>query len=209
MREVNFVPAWYPSVLRQKRFLTAQAWMTVILVVGGLASLMAAHRAGAAAHSELIESKVRAEQMFKQVSQLDEMLNLQKQLVGKQAIVNELGLPVEMSRVIAELGVCAPREVTFTELVAGTSERAPTSLAERAAALTGTRSSVPSRQMNMRLRGIAPTESEVTTFYSKLIQRSCLSQVRLVHSNEKVDVDHKMREFEITFTINLDPQDAQ
>ena len=60
----------------------------------------------------------------------------------------------------------------------------------------------------MRLHGIAPTESEVTTFYSALIQRPCLSQVRLVNSNERVDLDHKMREFEITFTINLDPQEA-
>lgn len=208
MREVNFLPAWYPNVVRQKKLLTAQAWGTAIIVVGGLAALLAAHRAGAAANNELIASKERAQQMIKQVHQLDEMLDLKKQLVAKQAIVNELGLPVELSRVVAEMGACAPREVTFTELVAITQEHAPATIAERASAATGARLAVPSRQLALRLRGIAPTESEVTAFYSRLIQRPCLSQVRLVNSNEKVDAEHKMREFEITFSINLDPQDV-
>jgi hypothetical protein len=209
MREVNFLPAWYPNVVRQKRLLTAQAWATAIVVGGGLAALFAAHRAGAAANNELLQSKVQAQQMIKQVHQLDEMLDLQKQLVAKQGIVNELGLPVELSRVVAEMGACAPREVTFTEIVANTVERAPATISERAAALAGQRTATPSRQLQLRLRGIAPTESEVTTFYSHLIQRPCFSQVRLVNSNEKVDVDHKMREFEVTLTINLDPQDSQ
>jgi hypothetical protein len=209
MREVNFVPAWYPAVIRQKRLLTIQAWATAIIVVGGLATLLAAHRAGAAANHDLLQSKERAQQMIKKVHELDELLDLQKQLKLKQGIVNELGLPVELSRMVAEMGACAPREITFTEIVALTAEHAPATIAERAAAVAGQRNTVPSRQLQIRLRGIAPTESEVTTFYSKLIQRPCFSQVRLVNSNEKIDVDHKMREFEVGFTINLDPQDSQ
>src|SRR4051812_11541365 len=160
MREVNFLPPWYPKVIRQKKLLTAQAWLTAVVVVGGLATLMAAHRAGAAANEELLQSKERAQQMIKQVHQLDEMLDLQKQLVGKQAIVNELGLPVELSRVVAEMGACAPREVTFTEIVAMTSERTTSTVAERAAAAAGARPATPSRQLQLRLRGIAPTEAE-------------------------------------------------
>lgn len=209
MREVNFLPAWYPAVVRQKKLLTAQAWGTAIVVVSGLAVLFYAHRAGAAANAELMVSKDRAQQMIKQVHQLDEMLDLQKQLQAKQAIVNELGLPVELSRVVAETGACAPREITFTEMVANTMERAPLTAAERTAIASGIRTLAPSRQLSIRLRGIAPTESEVTTFYSRLIQRPCFSQVRLVNSNEKVDAEHKMREFEINFAINLDPQDGQ
>lgn len=207
MREVNFVPAWYPKVVRQKQLLTVQAWATAVIVGGGLVALFTAHRAGAAANVELSRSKDRAQQMIKQVHQLDEMLDLQKQLIGKQAIVNELGLPVELSRVLAEMGTCAPREVTFTEVTASTVERAPASIADRASVSVGNQSSAPLRQLVLRLRGIAPTESEVTNFYSKLIQRPFLSQVRLVNSNEKVEADHKMREFEISLSINLDPQE--
>lgn len=208
MREVNFLPTWYPKVVRQKKLLTVQAWATAVVVTVGLVTLFSAHRAGAAANEELLRSKERAQQMIKQVHQLDEMLDLQKQLVGKQAIVNELGVPVELSRVIAEIGVCTTKEVTFTEFAASTIERAPASIAERAAQIAGAKSSAPTRQLSLRLRGIAPTEAEVTNFYSKLIQRPFFSTVRLVNSNEKVEADHKMREFEVTFSINLDPPES-
>lgn len=206
MREVNFLPTWYPKVVRQKRLLTAQAWITAVLVGGGLVALYSAHRTSLAAGAELQHSKDRAQQMIKQVHQLDEMLDLQKQLVAKQAIVTDLGLPVEISRVVAEMGACAPREVTFTQLWANTAEHAPVTIAERAAAAVGGRADAVSRKLDLRLHGVAPTEGEVTTFWSRLMARPSFSAVRLVNSTEKVDGDHKMREFEITFSIDLDPQ---
>jgi hypothetical protein len=208
VREVNFLPPWYPKVVRQKRLLTAQAWGTAIVVGGGLLALLATHRAGAAVKSDLLKSKARAQHMIKQVHQLDEMLDLQKQLVAKQAIVAELGLPVELSRVVAEMGSCAPREVTFTHVDAKTTERAATTIAERAAASLAGKTHAGARQVELRLRGIAPTEGEVTAFWSRLMARPSFSAVRLVNSNERVDADHKMREFEITLNINLDPQGA-
>lgn len=207
MREVNFLPAWYPKVVRQKQLLTAQAWGTATIVVGGFIALLGAHRAGAAADRDLLSAKERAQLMVQQVHQLDEMLNLQKQLVAKQAIVSELGLPVELSRVVAEMGACAPREVTFIEIRAATVERGPQTIAERAAAATGMRPAAE-RQLELRLRGIAPTEGEVTAFWSRLMSCPSFSAVRLVNSNEKIEGDHKMREFEITFSISLDPQGA-
>lgn len=208
MREINFLPAWYPKVVRQKRLLTAQAWGTAVVVVGGLLALLVTHRVSTAAARELMQSQDRAQVMLKQVHQLDEMLDLQKQLTSKQAIVGELGLPVELSRVVAAMGACAPREVTFTQVSASTTERAATNVAERALAAVSGRQNLVYRQLELRLHGIAPTEGEVTAFWSRLMAEPSFSAVRLVNSNERIDADHKMREFEITFNINLDPQGA-
>ena len=208
MREINFLPTWYPKVVRQKRLLTAQAWGTAIVVVGGLTGLLITHRVSMAAAQELMQSQDRAQQVLKRVHQLDELLDLQRQLTNKQAIVGELGLPVEMNRVVAEMSACAPREVTFTQISSVTTERTVSNIAERAVASISGRSNPVYRQLELRLHGIAPTEGEVTAFWSRLMAQPSFSAVRLVNSNEKVDADHKMREFEITFNINLDPQGA-
>jgi hypothetical protein len=209
MREINFLPAWYPKVVRQKKLLTLQAWATAVVVVGGLGGLLVMHRTTRKVQTELDRTQVKATQTIKAVHQLDELLDLQRELVAKKAIVNELGLPVELSRVLAEMGSCTPREVTFTEVEANTLESAPATIAERAvAAASGKSSTGGTRRLELKLRGIAPTEGEVTTFWSRLIQRPFMSQVRLVNSTEKIDGDHKMRVFEITLNIALDAKEG-
>ena len=34
MREVEFLPAWYPQVRRRRRLVVLQAWMTLAVLIG-------------------------------------------------------------------------------------------------------------------------------------------------------------------------------
>ena len=48
MREVEFLPEWYPAVRRRKRMVAMQAWATLILIcVLGLWTVMSQQRVAA------------------------------------------------------------------------------------------------------------------------------------------------------------------
>ena len=201
MREIDFLPAWYPKVRRQRRLLTIQAYSTAILVIAGLIALFATQRKAEAAHRELNASMDRAQKTILAVHELDDMLKLERRLTSQQQIVAELGLPVEVNRVLAEIGGCLPREVTLTDIGVTTHEVAqPASILERA---TG-HAAGPSRQMELKVCGIAPTEAEVTTFWTRLAALPFLEQVKLVNTDESREGDHLMRKFQVTFAIRLD-----
>lgn len=201
MREVDFLPDWYPAVRRQRSVLRVQVYASAAVVLAGVAALTVSYHQCEAAQRQLNQTNERAEQAVKEVHQLDEMLSLQNQLKTKRQIVSELGLPVELSRVMSEFNQCLPREVSFTDVDIKTVENTVDSIAERAK--NEGKKSV-TRRFEMALKGVAPTESEVTAFWSRLIQRPYFTEVRLVNSVERTSGEHRWRYFEITLAIPLD-----
>lgn len=202
MREIDFLPDWYPAVRRQRAMLRTQVCVSAVVVFAGLGMLLASYRQCDAAEAKLKSAREVAQQAVKEVHQLDEMLSLQKQLVTKQRIIGELGLPVEMGRVISELNQCLPTSVSFVDLDFKTQEKAiETTIADRAK-----QGATPtlSRRLELNIKGVAPTESDVTAFWSRLIQRPYFTDVRLVNSIERRSNDHRWRSFEISLAIALD-----
>lgn len=203
MREIDFLPAWYPKVRRQRRLLTIQAYATAVLVLAGLIALFATQRKADAARHELEGSKQRAQKTIEAVHELDEMLKLEQRLSQQQRIVAELGLPVEVNRVLAEVGSCLPREATLTQINVLTQETSQQlTILDRATGKNGG----PRRQMELKVSGVAPTEAEVTTFWTRLAALPFLEQVKLINTDESRQGDHLMRKFEVTFVIRLDFQ---
>ena len=90
-------------------------------------------------------------------------------------------------------------DVSFTDIDMKTTEVAVETIADRAQG-----GKPVSRRLEMNLKGVAPTESEVTAFWSRLIQRAFFTEVRLVNSAEKSSGDHGWRSFEVTLAIPLD-----
>jgi len=201
MREIDFLPQWYPAVRRQRSILRAQVWASAIIVSAGVVALTVSYQQCEAAQRRFEVTREHADHAVKQVHQLDEMLSLQNQLVAKRQIVSELGLPVELSRVISEFNDCVPREVSFTDIEFKTTETALESISDRAKQSGG---KTMTRRLEIALKGVAPTESEVTAFWSRLIQRPFLTEVRLVNSVERRNGEHRWRYFEITVAIPLD-----
>ena len=201
MREIDFLPEWYPGVQRQRTMLRAQVFISAGVVFAGLIALMVGYSQCRAAQGKLNETNERAAQAVKEVHQLDEMLSLQSQLVTKRKIVAELGLPVESSRIISEFNECMSREVSFKDLELKTTETQLDTISDRAK--QGDQRAV-TRRLDICLKGIAPTESEVTAFWSRLIQRPFFTDVRLVNSVERRNGEHRSRYFEITLSIPLE-----
>jgi hypothetical protein len=61
------------------------------------------------------------------------------------------------------------------------------------------------RRLRVRLLGVAPNNSDVATFVAGLYQVPYLDQVAYVNSRDVFEDGHRLREFTVTFCVNLNP----
>ena len=61
----------------------------------------------------------------------------------------------------------------------------------------------PERKLKLKLHGVAPTDVDVGDFLARLTAKPLFSQVELAYSQERVENAHVMRDFAITFAMDL------
>jgi hypothetical protein len=54
-----------------------------------------------------------------------------------------------------------------------------------------------------RLHGVAPSDIEIGTLLNRLAGTACISDIAMPYSRDRADDGRLMREFEITFAIDL------
>ena len=209
MREVEFLPQWYPKVRQRKRAVMIQTWATLSLVVALGVWMLMAQRNVQASETELSSLRTDLNQSEVQLQRLEEMLDLQKEL-GKQAsIFAKIGRPVASTKLITTLEQLMPRDMALMNLTLETEEpqaKAGGSLSSRsrrsaAAAAAAAANAEP--KLRLRLHGVAPTDVDLAEFLAKLTAKPFFRQIELIYSHEKTDSGHVMREFEVAFVMDL------
>lgn len=201
MREVEFLPEWYPKVRKRKRMVALQAWITLILFAGlGLWMLLVQRNVKLREHSlgALQTDLYRSEE---EIQHLEEALKLQTQLSGKDQILLKIGGPVEVTKVMSTLEQVMPADMALIDLTLETEEPSkPTgTLAARAAA----EQKAPESKLHFRLHGVTPTDVDLAEFLARLTGKPFFRQVELLYSRERVDAGHVMRDFEVGFVLDL------
>jgi Tfp pilus assembly protein PilN len=136
--------------------------------------------------------------------QLDEQLELKKQLTQKEQIIAQLGFPIEMSRLLQTLDAEMPREMSLTEITCTTEEVVPSPQFGAVAAQAKPRKDqMFERRLKIRLVGVAPTDVDLANFLTGLSRYTFFEQIALVRADGLSSGGHIMREFEVTFSINL------
>ena len=202
MREVEFLPEWYPKVRKRKRMVAFQAWITLILVVGLGLWMILVQRNVYAHQQQLGTLQTDLYRSEEEVRHLDEALTLQQALSGKNEIIEKIGTPVEMSKLMSTLDGLMPANMALVELTLETEETPKISgstLASRAAAEKQREES----KLHFKLHGVSPTDVDLAEFLSRLTGKSFFKQVELLYSHEKVDSGHVMRDFEVAFSLDL------
>ncbi|MEA2708335.1 MAG: type pilus assembly protein PilN [Phycisphaerales bacterium] len=205
MREVEFLPDWYPKVRKRRRSVALQAWVTLILLSGlGLWMLLVQRNVHAreieiaALHSDLDQSE-------NELARLEDLLQLQRQLGQQDQIFLKIGRPVETTRIITTLEQMMPADMALLDLTLETEEPARGGngsgggLSARAQREKGHESP----KLRFRMHGVAPTDMDLGEFLAKLTGRPFFKNVELMYSHERQDRGHVMREFEVTFTMDL------
>ena len=233
MPDPDFLPAWYRELRRRRRWVVLQAAGLVVLV-GGLA-LGAARVRGEArrAERELTEVHTALTSVRADRQRLDALRHLRDQWRRQDDVLASAGLNVEASRMLAAMESIVPPGTALTDLRLDVEDRTaaaaaaaaaepdppPTQSAPTYGEAAGARAAEPSvpttpaaaadRRLKVAVRGLAPGEVAVGNLLSGLSKVPLFRHVHLTYAKDHDDRERSVREFEVTFQMDLAPDAAE
>lgn len=201
MREVEFLPAWYPQVRRRRRTVVLQAWMTLVVVaaMGSWMTFAGRNIRSSEARLDRVDRELSASRS--ELVTLEELMAVNKKLSEQAQVLSKVGTHAEAARLLATLDEVMPRSAALLELSLLTEEKQPVTLAGARAAQE--RDNGVERRLNVKVTGVAPTDVEVADFLTRLTRKPFLEDVRMTGSKPRLDNGRIMREFEVYFSMNL------
>lgn len=202
MREVEFLPAWYPQIRRRRRLVVLQGWLSFVAVVGMGLWMTIAQRNLSAATSMLAQVDGDLTRSRTELKEVEELETLNKKLGEQAQILSKVGNHVEAARLLVTLDEVMPKTMTLLELSFLTEEQVPLTLAD--ARLTQQQKErTVERRLNVKVAGVAPTDVEVAEFLTRLTGKPYFEDVRMTRSKPRPDKGRLMREFEVYFSMDL------
>ena len=201
MRDVEFLPAWYPQLRRRKRALVIQvcATGTIILALGTIA--LSKQLDVRRQQLMLTETRVELSRCGPALARLDALVERQQQLRQQEQVIARLGTQLDPTRLLNVLEDAMPARVTLTDLTL-----------ESRAAPGGT----DERLLAIRLQGLAPTDADIASFLSNLGSVKFFDDITMAYSRDHASSTASVpttqsvaltpplptREFELSFTVN-------
>lgn len=204
MRELEFLPAWYPRLRKRKRSVGLQAWATGVLVTGLCLWGWLSGRNIRAASASITVLKGEIRQTDSELRRLDEALAQQKELSAKDVIMRKLGHHVESTRVLAAVHAAMPEEMallSFNTEVRETARPVPGLAAAAAAQQTG--QAPLDRRLEVSVLGVGPTDATLAKFMRNLGDSGLFDRINMSFAQERVDNNRVMRQFAVTFGVDL------
>jgi hypothetical protein len=198
MRDLEFLPDWYPKLRRRKRAVAMQAWGTLIISAFLGVWMLIAQRDVRARDRELSDLNDALARSVTEVQRLKTLEDLHEQLSAQARVFAMIGRPIEMTRILTTLQELMPADMSMLDLSVLTEEVKPDTIAAKAAADKGA-----NRRIRMRMQGVAPTDADLASFLAKLTAKPFFSKVAVNYSKPRTDNGHVMREFEVTFALDL------
>jgi Tfp pilus assembly protein PilN len=200
MHEMEFLPDWYPKLRRRKRMVLIQGWLTVVMALSLALWLFMAHRNTREKQAQIWRLEGQLAQTHSELRQLDELLDIKKQLQVQEQVISKIGMHVEVTRMLAELDRLMPKEMSLLDLKLDTIEQ-PRKVDTVVAAMA--KDEPMDRRLQVHLWGVAPSDLDLANFYGKLGDVAFFDHVAIGESADFADNGHLMRKFELTFMMDL------
>ena len=205
MREPEFLPSWYPLLLRRRQMVVVQSAITIILLFALTAWGWIGQREEKSANLKLAGVTADLAKTGFDLHRLSEIEHDKHELEKRDRIVQRLGIHVPVARILTELDALMPARMALLSINLETQEtQVPLTAAEQA---TGVTPKVQ-RKMKIRIVGLAPNEDDLAIFITQLVSRPYFAEVGVVKSEDHADNGHLMRQFEVKFALNLDSSDS-
>jgi Tfp pilus assembly protein PilN len=200
MREPEFLPEWYPQTRRRRRVVHLQGWLTLLLV-GGMGAylvlsdrnILADERTLGAIQSQIVETDAK-------LAEMDKLDAMRRQLRQQKQVVVRLGGYVAACNLVDTLDSVMPKQMSLTGMQIDNEERADPSAVQAA---KGGGDGAVDRRLKVRLQGVCPTDVDLANFMTQLAAVPFFDQVNITYAREKGEHGHVMREFEVSFSLNL------
>ncbi|HZZ44632.1 MAG TPA: PilN domain-containing protein [Tepidisphaeraceae bacterium] len=203
MRELEFLPEWYPRLRKRKRMVGVQTWATGVLIIGlclwGWLSGRNIRSASASLH--LLQGEIS--QADNELQRLDEALGQKKELDAKNLIIRKLGNHVESTRVLVAIESAMPEEMALLDFSAEVKETARPMSGLAAASAAQNNQPVADRRLEISVQGVGPTDATLARFMRNLGESGLFDRINLTLTQERVDNNRIMRQFGVTFGVDL------
>ena len=207
MREIDFLPAWYPQLRRQRRSLRLLSWSALSLVLGLGGAMTMSRGNELRAQGALDSLKAQVQQANTELAQMERLESLQKKWRRQAEVIGKLGHHVEASRLLHAIAKAMSESdgLALTELSTEIEETPVQLSSVQRSALKDPNNPPMERKLKVRLQGMAPTDVELATFLTELNAIPFFEQVSPTFVRDRRDAGHVLREFELTFSIKLTP----
>jgi Tfp pilus assembly protein PilN len=199
MHDLEFLPDWYPLTRQRRRMVVLQAWLIMVLGAGMATYLAASDRNIRSDTDTRASLQAQLEQTNTQLAEMDKLDVMRQQLRQQERIVSRLGFYVEACRAMDALDSLMPKQMSLTQLTLDNEERVDPSAIQQARGADAT----VERRLKIRVQGVCPTDVDLANFMNQLGEVRFFDQVNVTYAKEKSDNGHVMREFEVTFCLNL------
>ena len=203
MRELEFLPAWYPTLRDRRRHVAIQAWLSAAVVIALFAWVVLSQRNVRAAESGLNGLQSQLALANEKVKQLDDLQVLKRQMSQQARVVNQLGPHVPVARLLDVLDEMMPKDMAILDLDLGTEEQvrpptgAPGDSPQQLAVV---------RRLKVDIHGVAPSDVEVGYFMDRLATIPKATEP-LMTSKDRVENGRQICDFQVTFYIDLNQDD--
>jgi len=203
MRELEFLPSWYPTLRRKRRQLLLEAWLCVLIAVALGSWLALSARTVMAKQSLLTARQGQIKQIGYELQKLDELQSLKKQMSEQAMLVSRLGPNLPISRVLGDLERKLPQEMALLDVSVDVQQHTRALPVIRAGAVPAANpQTVIQREMNIELHGVAPSDVELGNYMIRLSTIPCFTASSLSTADLRQN-GRLMREFRISFSLNL------
>lgn len=198
MREVDFLPAWYPRLHRRRRAVAIQAWLTLGVAAALGLWVLTAQTDVQARERELGSISGLLTRSQADVERLETLLDMQRKLGHQDQIFAHIGRPIETTRILTTLEELMPRAMSVLDISLESEEPKADTITGKAA-----EQKAPLRRLKVKLHGVAPSDADLANFLTKLTARPFFSRVSVSYSRPRTESQHVMREFEVSFTLDV------
>jgi Tfp pilus assembly protein PilN len=187
VRELEFLPAWYPSLQRRKNAVVLQAWIALTVVLC-MAAAAVAQRWQVHRQEQIVQLASRdVAQSGKQLATLDELQQQQQQLHRRQDEVAELGADIDTTRLLAAITATVPPDMSLLELAVEAHDASA------------------NRRLDVHLQGVAPADADVAELLVQLNAIRFFDQVQMNYVRDRLQNGHVQREFDVSFSVQAEP----
>ncbi|MEL7238489.1 MAG: PilN domain-containing protein [Planctomycetota bacterium] len=191
--EPNLLPDWYPQLMRRRNWLRLQMAVSLLLLMGLVLSLVAWRGNEEVTAWRLRDLDARRQATARELVTLQNEEERLATLMRRAEFIEEIGLPVEVTRVLAEIDKAATDSTAITSIRVAQNQR-------RSSALDVTPTSL---LLRFELRGVAARYEDVKQLHGTISRNSLFQSVRLGRISNTMLNDMAGVEFDLTFAIEL------
>ena len=203
MRELEFLPAWYPQLRKKRRIILIEAWLALVIVAAlGLWLILSAHNV-IAKESLLNVRQKQLNQSNYELQKLAELESLKRQMSDQAQLMVHLGPNVPMGRLMETLEQSLPKEMAMLDVSVEFQKQVRTQQGQIRAVAE------PDPEYVVQIHGVSPSDVELGNFMTKLAKTIPHWVGGSMRETDVHQSGHLMRDFNFSFSIKLNDWENQ